>query len=272
MTREPFGSLPAAHRVLARIPTESLYERTSAGAAGSWPFCRPLLATAIDTLLTTRDGRAVALELRFAGGGMVLLLADVAYVTNRALKETDAAIAVVPWLLAVPTRLVIFDEYHLGLGDGGSLWSASGQWLRRSPGGWAILQLLAVSLVGLATGAVRFGPALSVIERRRRSALEHLEALAAGLEGTSGIETAVGLIVAGLRRRLSRSGYVMRANTRQWLIALELASPTPRSRSAVRRLQHLTIHPGGPERVLAAAQAVEDVWEELHPRMTPVAS
>jgi len=40
----------------------------------------------------------------------------------------------------------------------------------------------------------------------------------------------------------------------------------------VRRLQQVITHPGGPERVLAAAQAVEDVWEELHPRMTRAVS
>src|SRR5438034_1805023 len=37
------------------------------------------------------------------------------------------------------------------------------------PPGWAILQLLGVALVALAVAAVRFGPARSVIERRRRS-------------------------------------------------------------------------------------------------------
>src|SRR5438034_6802331 len=57
--------------------------------------------------------------------------------------------------------------------------------------GWAILQLLGVALVALAVAAVRFGPARSVIERRRRSPLEHEEALAAGLEGAGGVDTAV---------------------------------------------------------------------------------
>jgi len=126
--------------------------------------------------------------------------------------------------------------------------------------------------VALAAAAVRFGPALTVIERRRRSPLEHLEALAAGLEGAAGVETAVGLIVSGLRRRLSRGGYAPSGDPRQWLLALELATPTPRGRAAVRRLQQIITHPGGPERVLAAAQAVEDVWEELHPRMTRAVS
>src|SRR5439155_1580127 len=41
------------------------------------------------------------------------------------------------------------------------------------------------------------------------------------------------------------------------------------ARSAIERRRQRTIsQPGGPERALAAAQAVEDVWEELRPRTT----
>ncbi|HEU5320256.1 MAG TPA: hypothetical protein VFX28_05610, partial [Methylomirabilota bacterium] len=119
----------------------------------------------------------------------------------------------------------------------------------------------------------RFGPARAVIERRRRSPMEHLEALAAGLERADGAATAVDLIVGGLRRRLGRGGYAPtggdRGDGREWLAALELALPADRGRRAARRLKWIVTQPGGgDERVLAAAQAVEDVWEELHPRKT----
>jgi len=40
----------------------------------------------------------------------------------------------------------------------------------------------------------------------------------------------------------------------------------------VRRLQRIITQPGGPERALAAAQAVEDVWEQLRPPTTRAAS
>jgi hypothetical protein len=40
----------------------------------------------------------------------------------------------------------------------------------------------------------------------------------------------------------------------------------------VRELQQILNHPGGSERVLAAANAVEDVWEELRPQTTRAAS
>src|SRR5207247_2528451 len=93
-------------------------------------------------------------------------------------------------------------------------------------------------------------------------------AVAAGLEGAGGVDTAVGLTVSGLRRRLGRVGLLPAGAERAWLAALELALPTPTGRNAVRRLQRTINEPGGPERALAAAQAVEDVWEELRPRTT----
>jgi len=221
-------------------------------------------------------GRPIIVRLRYRGGGQAVLAADPEYFRNRGWRDSDVPLLVTPLLVPPPSPSrrgrVSWDEYHHGYGRAGSVSGAVLGWLARSPGGWAILQLAAVALVALAAAAVRFGPALTVIERRRRSPLEHLEALAAGLEGAAGVETAVGLIVSGLRRRLSRGGHAPYGDPRQWLLALELASPTPRGRAAVQRLQQIITHPGGPERVLAAAQAVEDVWEELHPRMTRAAS
>ena len=252
-------------RVLRRLPAESL----AAAAKGTEADrCTPHLPRRADTLVRTMRNAPVALRLRFASGGEAILLADGQYLSNRILKDTDAGVAVLPWFLDGPTRQVVVDEYHLGFGAGGTLPGASWAWLRHHPAGWAILQLLGVALVALAVTAVRFGPARSVIERRRRSPLEHVEALAAGLEGAGGVDTAVGLTVSGLRRRLGRVGLLPAGAERAWLAALELALPTPAGRNAVRRLQSTINQPGGPERALAAAQAVEDVWEELRPQTT----
>jgi uncharacterized protein DUF4350 len=237
--------------------------------------CSAFAAIATDTLLRTAFlHRPVIVRQQYKGGGQVLLAADPEYFRNRTWRSSDVPLLITPLLLPPPPARgrVSWDEYHHGYGSDGSLTGAVLGWLSGAPGGWAMLQLLAVALVALALAAVRFGPALSVIERRRRSPLEHLEALGAGLEGAAGADTAVALIVAGLRRRLSRTGYIPRGDPGQWLAALELASPTAGSRTAVRRLQQLTTHPGGEERVLAAAQAVEDVWQDLRPRSTRDAS
>lgn len=259
--------LPGTRRVLWRMPAESIAAVTEPGAASDRCPPRPGVVQ-VDTLLRTIDDRPVALRLRFASGGDAILLADGRFLTNRALKNTDAGLAVLPWFLAGRTRRVTVDEYHLGFGEGGSLPGASWAWLVSHPLGWAILQLMSVALVALAVQAVRFGPAQHVIERRRRSPLEHLDALAAGLEGAAGFDSAVQLLIAGLRRRLSRTGAVSPGSERQWLDSLDLALPTPRGRAAVRRLQGLGSEPRGAARVLAAAQTVEDVWEELRPRTT----
>jgi uncharacterized protein DUF4350 len=257
--------LPPTWRVLRRLSAESLAAATGRGGTER---CVPQFAARVDTLARTLHGGSVALRLHFASGGEAILVADEGYLTNRTLRDTDAGVDVLPWFVDGRTRQVVVDEYHLGFGAGGSLPGASWAWLRQHPPGWAILQLLGVALVALAITAVRFGPARSVIERRRRSPLEHLEALAAGLEGAGGVDTAVGLMVSGLRRRLGRLGLLTPGAEGAWLAALELALPTAAGRVAVRRLQRTLTQPGGPERALAAAQAVEDVWEALRPRTT----
>ena len=233
--------------------------------------CETLAVTAQDTLLRLVDGRPVVVRLGAAGGGSVTLVADVGYFRNRTWRASDVPEFVAP--LLIPSRRgggggrVVWDEYHQGFGKEGSITRVLVGWLTGTPGGWALLQLGAVLLVGLAVAAVRFGPPRPVIERRRRSPLEHLEALAAGLEGAAGggVETAIGLTVAGLRRRLGRTGLLPRDEQRAWLAALELALPSAAGRNAVRRLQRIVNEPGGPERALATAQAVEDVWQELRP-------
>jgi len=261
-------SLPPARYLLRPIPAESL----RAGGEDEDQRCAPRLAARTDTLLRTRRGTPVALRLTFPHGGTAVLLADPRFVTNRSLKETDAGLVVLPWFLDGRIKRVTVDEYHQGLGESGWLFGAGWRWLVANTAGWAMLQLCAVALAALAVAAVRFGPARAVIERRRRSPLEHLEALAAGLEGAGGADAAVSLAVSGLRRRLGRTGQGGADDARAWLGALELALPTPRGRDAVRRLQRLVSQPGGGERVLATAQAVEDVWEELRPRTTRDAS
>jgi len=236
--------------------------------------CRLLVPSARDTLLAARDGSPVALRLRYAGGGSIVLWADQGYFRNSAWREGSVPYFVAPLLTPAQPGLIVWDEYHQGFGEEVSLAATTLDWLVSTPGGWALLQLIGVLLVALAVAAVRFGPARPAVERRRRSPLEHLEALAAGLEGAAGVDTALQLTVAGLRRRLSRTGRERTppGGERQWLAALELALPTPRGRAAVRRLERSVSEPGGVERVLAAAQAVEDVWEELRPRTTRDAS
>jgi hypothetical protein len=291
--REEGGGLrlPPVARVLEWRPAERGLERLvkrRPTRAEDDP-CGPLIARGTDTLLATADGRPVVLRLHYGNGGTITLAADAGWFTNHVWRDTDVPVAILPLLTPPPlpppppTRTptprrrmrVAWDEYHQGFGrQGPSVEALTWDWLRHSPVGWTILQLVAVGLIWLAATAVRFGPARPVIERRRRSPLEHLEALAAGLESASAADTAVERMISGLRRRLRRAGTPApdAAHLASWLDGLELAVSGTRGRAAVRRLRHLITQRGGDERVLAAAQAVEDVWEELRPRTTRDAS
>src|SRR6267143_1785045 len=261
--------LPKAARVLApRTPRGRLEGLVKRRVTPLDEGCETLLAKAGDTVVAARNGRPIVMRLHYAGGGTITLASDVGWFRNQVWRDTDVPYVVVPLLIPTRPGRVVWDEYHQGFGrESPSMAALTWDWMLHSPAGWAILQLVAVGLVWLAVTAVRFGPARPVIERRRRSPLEHLEALAAGLESAADSATAVQRIVAGLRRRLSRAGQVGGADLRAWLETLELATTTPRGRGAVRRLRHLITQRGG-EHALDAAQAVEDVWEELRPRTT----
>ncbi len=286
--RSPEGvRLPRAARVLAPLERDTtnrsdLKSLVKGGDETGVPgMCSTLAPFATDTIVAALNNRPVIMRLRYRGGGTVALAADPGWLTNRVWRDTDVPLVALALFTPSPEHpgRVVWDEYHQGFGEdtGPSLTGQTWSWLRHSPAGWAILQLIAVALVWLATTAVRFGPALSVIERRRRSPLEHLEALGAGLEHAAAADTAVQRLVLGLRRRLSRSGggasYKANGDVSSWVESLELAVRGPQGRAAVRRLYHvLTARDRTAQRVLDAAQAVEDVWEELRPRRTRNAS
>jgi hypothetical protein len=231
--------------------------------------CRSFSLPTTDTLVRTRSGRPVLLDLHYRGGGQIFFAADDGWFRNAAWKTTTVPYVLVPLIQQTAgSALVAFDEYHHGFASSSAMSMAVG-WILGTPVGWVLIQLTGVALLWLAVSAFRFGPARPVIDRRRRSPLEHLDALAAGLESSDGSRTALGLIVGGLRRRLSRTGPGAGAKADdQWIAALTLAMPTAQGRGAVRRLREAFTKPGGGERVLAAANSVEDVWEELRPRTT----
>jgi hypothetical protein len=224
----------------------------------------PSLAYA-ETLLVTRTGRVEAVRLHRADlDRAVVLVADGELFSNRALRETDAGPFAVG-LLNGRYDTVLFEESHHGFAASGSLASAAFTWSRGSPWGWAVWQLVIVGTLALLLAAVRFGPPRPAIPRKRRSALEHVRALATALAAAQGHDVAVARIVEGLRRRLTPGGKAERRADRRWIAGLGQTAATRRGRDAVQTLTEVT-RPGQPAlSVLRAANAVEDVWEELRP-------
>ena len=237
--------------------------------------CEPLFPSDVDTLLATADHRPVVMRLGFGGGGHATLVADSRLASNEMLKRTDIGATTVGWILEYEPSSVTVDEYHQGFGVGGSIVGAAWHWMLTSPAGWAMLQLLGAGLITIAFLAVRFGPAISVVTRQRRSAIEHLDALAIGLERSNGHDTAASLIVSGLWRRLGRGGATARRKpgaATDWTAALGLAVNTPKASDAVDRLKALLSEPGDKTSLLNIATSVEDVWEAMRFENRPSAS
>jgi hypothetical protein len=258
------GDWPKAAGVLASsrdtiVADSSRLEDTGVTACIVPPIAR------VDTLITSVTGRVVALRLEIEDTGTaVVMVADAGFLRNRALRDTPAGPFALS-LFAGRYRRVIFEEAHHGFQEGGSLAGATLAWSLRSPWGWAMWQMGVVGLLALLGAAFRFGPARPIIQRRRRSPLEHVRALATALAAARGHDVAIGRIVEGLRRRLVPSTQRSPTPWRDWLESLGKNLQSDRARNAVRTLKTLTQPGQTPEGVLRAANAVEDVWEELRP-------
>jgi hypothetical protein len=226
--------------------------------------CAVPTGTRVDTLLRTASGRAVALRLSLPNERTATLVADDRIFSNRELRETEAGPLALSWVVPRYDRIVI-DEYHHGYQASGSLVGATLKWSFDSPWGWMAWQLAVVGLVALLTAGIRFGPIRAAVQRRRRSPLEHVRALATALAAARGHDVAVGLMVQGLRRRLSRPGAAIRSDLGTWLENLGPTIRSNRGRDALVTLTTLLRGQPDSEGVLRAADAVETLWEELKP-------
>ena len=260
----PIAGFPSARAELVRHLAPSVTD-SSNRADGADVTCRIPPPLAVDTLLRTDSGRPVSIALTYADGRRVTIVAEDALFANRALRETAAGPFALGLVVPRYTRAVV-DERHHGYEVAGSLAGATLEWSVRSPWGWAAWQLAIVGVLALLAAGVRFGPVRRVIERRRRSPLEHVRALATALAAARGHDIATRLIVQGLRRRLSRSGRPARGDPDRWLEGLGSSLRTDRGRAALDELATLTSRRNTTDDVLRAAHAVETLWEELKPR------
>jgi hypothetical protein len=168
-----------------------------------------------DPLFTTSGGDATVLAFRM-GRGRVIAWSDAEPLRNRSLRASGAAHAFARMaaiaasggdtLRAVPGDTLRFDEYHQGYRGGGSAAAATLRFLREQPAGHMALQLGLAGLLLLVAAGWRFGAPLPPPPVRRRSPLEHVEALAGAYRQAGARATARRLLLAGLARRLGRAG------------------------------------------------------------------
>jgi hypothetical protein len=215
-------------------------------------------------LLMTRDSQPAALRLLLDSGGSMTLVADGRLFSNAAMRDTRAGEFALGLVVGRSSRIVV-DEYVHGFGPGGGMLAAAQAWLRTSPARWTLVQLTVLLLLALAAAAIRFGPVQQVPRPSRRSALEHVRALATAMGAARGHQVAVAAMVQGLHRRLGRQGELPRAQQDAWLAGLEPVMRTVEGRDAVTRLRQWVHDASGAGTVRDVALAVEDVWQDLRP-------
>lgn len=162
---------------------------------------RPLAGA---TVVASSRGVPVVIDYRL-GKGRVIAWSDPYPLLNARLRTSRAAILFARTATeASGGRKLWFDEYHHGFQAGGSAAATLGRFLARDPWGHAVLQLAAAAVLLLLLLGRRFGAPLAPAPARRRSPLEHVEALAGAYRQARAHETARRLVLAGLARRLGR--------------------------------------------------------------------
>ena len=255
--------MPSIRWVLRRRSTRVVVD-SSDFSDGRAIWCTAPAPVQTDTLLSA-GGHPVVLRLGMPRGRVVTLVSDDRLFTNRLVRESGTGSFVLGLVVDRYPRVIV-DEYHHGFDASGSLGGAAFDWSLRSPWGWAVWQLVLVGVVALLAAGVRFGPARRIIERRRRSPLEHVRALATALAAARGHDVAVRLIVQGLHRRLGHAGKVERGGRpTTWLESIAPGVQTARGQEALTRLSGIVNRRPTAEEVLEAADDVETLWEELKP-------
>jgi hypothetical protein len=157
-----------------------------------------------EVLLRTLAG-APALVVLARGEGRAVVWSDAAVLSNRLLRDGAAALL---FARAVSDAVadggaLTFDEYHHGYRQGSparALW----QFVTGTGAGRALLQAALAGMLLLLLYGHRLGAPLLEAVGRRRSPLEHVDAVAAAYRRADARRTARRLIVTGLERRLGR--------------------------------------------------------------------
>jgi hypothetical protein len=155
-------------------------------------------------LLRTREDAVTALVFA-VGAGRVVAFSDAAVLNNEQLRDGGAAVL---FARAAHDALadggeLRFDEFHHGYREGG-LVSAVGGFLTGTGVGRALLQGAVALLVLLLLAAHRLGSPRQEADHRRRSPLEHVEAVAGAYRRANALRTTRRLLLRGLERRLGR--------------------------------------------------------------------
>ena len=150
------------------------------------------------------------------GRGRVLALSDPDMLRNDVIRVCHwgmgvADVGMLDWVSRGGRPTLVFDEFHQGFGDAGSVPRAAWAFLTRTPEGRLVAQgLIALGILLVGLGIRPIAPrAPRRIERR--SPLEHVDALAQAYEAVGATRVATHRLVRGLRRRHETGAWLAHA-------------------------------------------------------------
>ena len=223
-TDEGRGARPRPHRWTEGVGEVGGFQRVFHDTSAA------LRAPGAETLLTV-DGAPAAVTWRM-GAGRVIVFADARPLRNARLRSGGAAVLFARAAAdAARGDTVWFDEYHHGFGGGeGMMTGMLRHGARVLPTGLWVQLLVAAALLLWAAGR-RFGAPLPP-PLRRRSPLEHVEALAGAYRQAGAKRTARRLLLAGLARRLGRRTPADEAAAAEMLGRMARQAPVGRDAAA----------------------------------------
>ncbi|HEX6964443.1 MAG TPA: DUF4350 domain-containing protein [Gemmatimonadaceae bacterium] len=209
-TMMPYGVVDTTGRPDARDSLDdTLPARRPTSLSLFWRYLTPSAPLPRDTetfvAVYDRDNhvRPVVLGVRM-GRGRLVVAADPLIFRNQIVRQGDAAVLdtrLIEWLTRAPGTTLVFDEYHHGYGEHGSLRHAVGRAMIDTPPGRMLTQAIVAGLILLAALGVRAIPPSPSSRVERRSPIEHAEALANAYEEVQATRTASRRLLRGLRRR-----------------------------------------------------------------------
>lgn len=138
------------------------------------------------------------------GRGRLVVVADASVFRNAVVRAGDAAVLdtrLIEWLAPAQRRPLVFDEYHHGYGDHGSMTRAVRHAMLGTPAGRMLTQGIVAALALLVVLGMRALPPSPRSRIERRSPMEHVGALARAYEQVGATRTVSRRLLRGLRRR-----------------------------------------------------------------------
>ncbi|HVT39070.1 MAG TPA: DUF4350 domain-containing protein [Gemmatimonadaceae bacterium] len=157
---------------------------------------------------------------------------------------------------SVVRNRVVFDEFHQGFGSQPGTMRAIAAYLGGTPSGHLLFQLLGAGLLLLISAAPRVIPPRDPDRIERRSALEHVDALARAYAQVGATRTATLRLLRGVRRRVEHGVARARGSESDEVFLTRAQEAAPALAPDVARIRHALASPVPPRELATVGAAL----------------